>query len=410
MDEMQDKLSSTGAGISRENSLSSLPETECDWPHQEPTPLALLTTDADLNDATATWQYNCPPIAPPPHSPVLNVSPGDEVGQGSEMVSHVRPVDMATSVPSVDMASSQLSPQALYFQVAFLGGIEVRSGPDLDAPRTGLVLMQGEVIAVSSHIPGADGRIYLQLANGQGWVFDDTALVPHDPSVIQLPYVAPQTATPIPQHWAAPAVGELILPPPLPAPGAEALVHPLPPAPIPPPPLHPSSQGKLLASSPANVASRPPSPVSWFRVSYLGGINLRSGPSIDAPLTGITLPQMETFPVAEEVPGADGRIYLLLCDGRGWAFDDSALMPLDPSVKRGSWMQAQAAGQIVGTRVLQEVQADALPVRRRMHPQPRGKRGGKRCSRRAQNAANAAAAANAVNAASADAGAAQVEG
>lgn len=403
MDEMQDKLSSTGAGISRENSLSSLPETECDWPHQEPAPLALLPTDwtdADLKDATVAWQYHCPPTAPPPHSPVLNMSPGDEAGQG-----------LATSTPSVDMASSQLAPQALYFQVAFLGGIQVRSGPDLDAPPTGLVLMQNEIIAVSSHIPGADGRIYLQLANGQGWVFDDTALVPHDPSVIQLPYVAPQPATPIPPHWAAPQVGELILPPPLPAPGAEALVHPLPPAPIPPPPpLHPTSQGKLLASSPADIAGGPPSPVSWFRVSYLGGINLRSGPSVDAPLVGITLPQMETFPVAEEVPGTDGRIYLRLCDGRGWAFDDSMLMPLDPSVKRGSWMQTQAASQIVGTRVLQEVQADALPVRRRMHPQPRGKRGGKRCSRRAQNAAAAAAAANAASTANAGAGFSQVEG
>merc|ERR1719440_702323 len=190
------------------------------------------------------------------------------------------------------------------------------------------------------------------------------------------------------------------------------MVHSMPPAPVapPPPPMHPAPQVELLASSPVNAAPRPPSPVSWFRVSYLGGINLRSGPSVDAPLVGITLPQMETFPVAEEVPGTDGRIYLRLCDGRGWAFDDSMLMPLDPSVKRGSWMQTQAASQIVGTRVLQEVQADALPVRRRMHPQPRGKRGGKRCSRRAQNAANAAAAANAANAANVGAGVAEVEG
>jgi hypothetical protein len=156
----------------------------------------------------------------------------------------------------------------------------------------------------------------------------------------------------------------------------------------------------LLASTPASATTstpqmiRAPSPVAWYRVAYLGGINLRCGPSFDAPWTGVTIAQMETFPVAEELPSQDGRVYLRLCDGRGWAFDDTNLMPLDPSVKRGSWMPSQQPCQIVGTRVLQEVQADALPVRRhRMHPQPRGKRGGKRCTRRSQAAASAAAAA-----------------
>jgi len=62
-------------------------------------------------------------------------------------------------------------------------------------------------------------------------------------------------------------------------------------------------------------------------------------------------------------------------------------MPHDPSVKRGNWM---ASCDVAGTRVLQEVQADALPFRRRMHPQPRGKRGGKRCTRRSKIASSSA--------------------
>merc|ERR1719183_661728 len=94
-----------------------------------------------------------------------------------------------------------------------------------------------------------------------------------------------------------------------------------------------------------------PPPMSWYRVAYLGGIMLRCSPSVDAPWTGVTLPQMEVFAVAEELPSIDGRIYLRLCDGRGWAFDDSALMPHDPSVKRGSWM---APHEAASARVLQE--------------------------------------------------------
>lgn len=266
--------------------------------------------------------------------------------------------------------------------------------PDYDAQRTGLVLPQYEVFTVSHQLAGADGRNYLCLADGQGWVFDDSALVPDDPSVIQLPYIGQHLA-----HWEYPARSSsagafdaptmpdsshdfpMLLPP---------VLSSCPPPHVPPPPLHPApNSAAILSSVPTSAPGshpRPPSPVSWYRVAYLGGINLRSGPSIEAPPTGVILPQMETFPVAEEVVGVDGRVYLCLCDGRGWAFDDSALMPMDPSVKRGNWMPSQQSSQEVGaSRVLQEVQADALPARRRTHPQPRGKRGGRRCAKRAQN-------------------------
>jgi hypothetical protein len=53
--------------------------------------------------------------------------------------------------------------------------------------------------------------------------------------------------------------------------------------------------------------------------------------------------QNETFAVSETLNGLDSRVYLLLADGRGWAFDDSALMPHDPSVIRGRWQPAPVA-------------------------------------------------------------------
>jgi hypothetical protein len=53
--------------------------------------------------------------------------------------------------------------------------------------------------------------------------------------------------------------------------------------------------------------------------------------------------QNETFAVRERIQGTDGRVYLLLADYRGWAFDDSALVPHDPSVVRGRWSAMDAS-------------------------------------------------------------------
>merc|ERR1719191_692772 len=86
-----------------------------------------------------------------------------------------------------------------------------------------------------------------------------------------------------------------------------------------------------------------PSPVvAWYRVAYLGGISVRQGPSYVAPKTGATLSCNEIVGVSEEVPSPDGCVYLRLSDGRGWVFDDSALMPQDPSVVRGHWQTGLA--------------------------------------------------------------------
>merc|ERR1719460_148596 len=83
----------------------------------------------------------------------------------------------------------------------------------------------------------------------------------------------------------------------------------------------------------------------WYRVSFVGGVDLRQGPSVEAPRSGETLCQNATFAAAEELLGADGRCYLRLADGRGWAFDDSALFPHDPSVVRGFWQPVSLAPQ-----------------------------------------------------------------
>lgn len=73
---------------------------------------------------------------------------------------------------------------------------------------------------------------------------------------------------------------------------------------------------------------------AWYHVAYLGGIELRVQPNYEAPGTGVTLHQNEVFQSSQEIVGDDGRVYLLLSGGRGWAFDDSALLPHDPSVWR----------------------------------------------------------------------------
>jgi hypothetical protein len=79
--------------------------------------------------------------------------------------------------------------------------------------------------------------------------------------------------------------------------------------------------------------------VTWFcvNVTNSAGAVLRRTPHFQAPRTGTTLLKNEVFSVKQEIASpvdVDGRIYLELSDGRGWAFDDSALVPESPSVVR----------------------------------------------------------------------------
>jgi len=115
-------------------------------------------------------------------------------------------------------------------------------------------------------------------------------------------------------------------------------------------PYAPRSQELVMGSNVATYGMLAPNPqiapapqiVAWYRVAFAGGVALRSGPSVDSARTGGMLYQNETFAVSETLNGLDSRVYLLLADGRGWAFDDSALMPHDPSVVRGRWQPAPA--------------------------------------------------------------------
>jgi len=124
--------------------------------------------------------------------------------------------------------------------------------------------------------------------------------------------------------------------------------------PIPPPisttvPRRPLAPLTQVPVTPVPMAQTQPQPTlclqlgtpvrssALFRVAYPGGVALRQGPQFDGARTGSMLVHNEVFQVAEEVQASDGRLYLRLADGRGWAFDDSALMPHDPSVVRGCW-------------------------------------------------------------------------
>lgn len=102
---------------------------------------------------------------------------------------------------------------------------------------------------------------------------------------------------------------------------------------------HPNgyNKGPLTVVANSSVLSGDSMMYPWYRVAFLGGIDLRKGPHIDAPRVGITLGQNATFAASEELPQPDGRVYLRLADGRGWAFDDSQLYPHDPVVTRGFW-------------------------------------------------------------------------
>merc|ERR1719162_1169778 len=99
----------------------------------------------------------------------------------------------------------------------------------------------------------------------------------------------------------------------------------------------------LTMVAPANAFAGEAGRYQWYRVTFVGGVDLRHGPSVEAPRSGETLCQNATIAAAEELLGADGRVYLRLADGRGWAFDDSALFPHDPSVVRGFWQPVSLA-------------------------------------------------------------------
>jgi len=94
-----------------------------------------------------------------------------------------------------------------FYRVAFAGGIDIRVGPSVHAPKTGTTMPQNEIFAVVETVGGTtpdDPRVYLKLADGRGWVFDDRALYPNDPSVMRGHFEPQQVTAPPPQQFVPP--------------------------------------------------------------------------------------------------------------------------------------------------------------------------------------------------------------
>jgi hypothetical protein len=101
------------------------------------------------------------------------------------------------------------STELMWYVVTFISGIDIRAVPDADGPRTGIILPQHSVFSVSEVVPGVDGRAYLRLSDGRGWVFDDLSYFPDDPSVRRLPPAQRVPPPPPPPPFAVP-----MMPPP----------------------------------------------------------------------------------------------------------------------------------------------------------------------------------------------------
>jgi len=168
------------ATLSRGNSIASLPETECGWPHFD----NYLEAESSATHAA----LGCFLLAPAMPSVLAPGPPGQ-----------------------LDVPPRQ--PTDSVFRVAYQGGVEVRSGP-FSAPLTGLLLRPDEVFSVAAELQGMDGIIYLCLADGRGWVFDDTELMPFDPSVVRCAYASQQSLSPLYQAQ-APGQTLLLQPPPV---------------------------------------------------------------------------------------------------------------------------------------------------------------------------------------------------
>jgi len=71
------------------------------------------------------------------------------------------------------------------YLVELPGGIPVRVAPDISAPFTGVTLVEGEVFHVSESMYGSDGQLYLRLADGRGWVMEQStpAVMPQQDGV-----------------------------------------------------------------------------------------------------------------------------------------------------------------------------------------------------------------------------------
>eukprot|EP00929_Paragymnodinium_shiwhaense_P118250 TRINITY_DN9018_c0_g1_i1.p1 TRINITY_DN9018_c0_g1~~TRINITY_DN9018_c0_g1_i1.p1 ORF type:complete len:607 (+),score=106.09 TRINITY_DN9018_c0_g1_i1:144-1823(+) len=254
-----------------------------------------------------SWTVDCPPAAAP-------LQPGQ-----SRLSADACGMHLAASPMGGAQGCAPL-PSRYTYRVAFLGGISVRSAPDAQAPMTGLVIPCGEHFQVAEKVPKSDLRIYLRLASGDGWVFDDAGLYQDDPSVVEVPK-SPTSGEndKLQMIFATSPSGPFgTLSTSVPHMGGASSSSP--------------PSGTAPASSTMVAAPLAPSARAWYQVAFCGGISVRSAPDVEAARTGLMLPCGAVFAATESVPGNDGRVYLKLSDGRGWVFDDSMIMPDDRSV------------------------------------------------------------------------------
>jgi len=96
------------------------------------------------------------------------------------------------------------------------------------------------------------------------------------------------------------------------------------------------------------------------------GIMLRKAPDVRSERTYRKLRPSAVFEVSTEEESIDGRRYLKLANGRGWAFDNAALDPGNPSVELLSGAEARAAASAKdrggGEEVVPEIPEKAPPV------------------------------------------------
>jgi len=69
------------------------------------------------------------------------------------------------------------------YRVCCRTGIHLSSGPGHEFDRASAELQYGEQFAATATFPGPDQRLYLRLADGRGWAYDDAQVLPDDPSV-----------------------------------------------------------------------------------------------------------------------------------------------------------------------------------------------------------------------------------
>jgi len=161
------------------------------------------SSDEESSDCSDDGTESCPAtprsirrsisIPSTPELPVRDPSPACS-DAAANFFHHHLPAECSSPVGATPLEATPMMPAPPFMRassyswycVAFISGIDIRAEPHVDGRRTGVILQRGVVFAVSESLMGYDGRVYLRLADGRGWVFDDTALIPEDPSVVKV--------------------------------------------------------------------------------------------------------------------------------------------------------------------------------------------------------------------------------